>query len=223
MKNSYTIIPDYLMDLDLNLTEIVALATIVGFCQDGESDFHGSYSYLARKCKIERRSAMRVIARLQEKGLIMKTETITNGVKSCSIRLTDMALEPSSEVVTECHQGGDRMSPEVVTECHQGGDRMSPGVVTECHPIINIENKIKGGSAHALAPAPARARKNFIAPNIDEVTSYFQEKGFKSDPVQFWTYWENHDWVLNGGRKMKDWQLAAINWETKEDRYRRER
>ena len=220
MKNSYTIIPDYLMDLDLNLTEIVALATIAGFCQDGESDFHGSYSYLARKCKIERRSAMRVIARLVDKGLISKTETITNGVKSCSIRLTDIA-QVSSEVVTERHQGGDRMAPGVVTECHQGGDRMSPGVVTECHPKINIDNKekIKSNSAHA----PARARETFIAPNIDEVSAYFNEKGFKSDPVQFWTYWENHDWVLKGGRKMKDWQLAAINWESQEEKYRRDR
>ena len=70
MDKTYTIIPDFMLDYDLNMTEIVALAVIYGFCQDGKSDFHGSYNYLARKCKIERRSAMRIVGRLEQKGYV---------------------------------------------------------------------------------------------------------------------------------------------------------
>lgn len=73
MDKTYTIIPDFMLDYDLNMTEIVALAVIYGFCQDGKSDFHGSYGYLARKCKIEKRSAMRIVGRLERKGYVTRT------------------------------------------------------------------------------------------------------------------------------------------------------
>ena len=56
--DTYTIIPDSFLDLDLTLTEAVILSVIHGFCQDGESDFHGSYAYLARKAKIQRRQTI---------------------------------------------------------------------------------------------------------------------------------------------------------------------
>lgn len=130
MDKTYTIIPDFMLDYDLTLSETVALAVIYGFCQDGESDFHGSYSYLARKIKIERRSAMRIVERLIAKGLVEKQVQEVKGVKSCSFRTTFKGGDRMSPVVTQSHQGGDRMSPG-------GGDRMSPNNIS----IENIKEK----------------------------------------------------------------------------------
>lgn len=127
--DTYTIIPDSFLDLDLTLTEAVILSVIYGFCQDGESDFHGSYAYLARKAKMQRRSAMRIVSRLEEMGLVSKEVREVNGVKSCSMRTTLGGGDRVSPVVTECHRGGDRVSLG-------GGDRVSPN-------NIDIENKEK--------------------------------------------------------------------------------
>ena len=131
MEKTYTIVPDFLLDYDLSLVETVALAVIYGFCQDGKSDFHGSYNYIARKCKVARRSAMRIVDRLAEKGYIRKEIRDINGVRSCSITTT--------------FRGGDRMSP-VVTLCHRGGDRVSPGGGDPASPNNiyrdNIDEKI---------------------------------------------------------------------------------
>lgn len=197
MDKTYTIIPDFMLDYDLNMTEIVALAVIYGFCQDGKSDFHGSYNYLARKCKIERRSAMRIVGRLEQKGYVTRTLSEVGGVKFCSISTT--------------FKGSDRKSP-VVTESHRGGDIVSSGVVTESHPIINRDNKeiIKRGSA-------------FAPPTRDQVREFFRERKFNSDPDAFWLHFENCNWKLSSGRgaKMKDWRLAAISWEKRENQFKR--
>jgi hypothetical protein len=136
--DTYTIIPDSFLDLDLTITETVILSVIHGFCQDGESDFHGSYTYLARKAKIERRSAMRIVARLEAKGLVRKEIRDDNGVKTCSMRTSLQGGDLVSPVVTECHRGGDRVSLG-------GGDRVSPN-------NIDIENirKIKN-----ISPSPS--------------------------------------------------------------------
>ena len=88
MDKTYTIIPDFLLDYDLTLSETVALAVIYGFCQDGESDFHGSYNYLARKCRCSRQWAIEIVASLVKKGLVQKEVTESKGVKSCSYRVT---------------------------------------------------------------------------------------------------------------------------------------
>lgn len=86
MDNTYTIIPDFMLDYDLNMTETVALAVIYGFCQDGKSDFHGSYSYLARKCKCSRQWAIELVASLVKKGYVSKRIKEINGVKVCHLR-----------------------------------------------------------------------------------------------------------------------------------------
>ena len=138
MDKTYTIIPDFMLDYDLNMTEIVALAVIYGFCQDGKSDFHGSYNYLARKCKIERRSAMRIVGRLEQKGYVTRTLSEVGGVKFCSISTTFKGSDRKSPVVTESHQGSDIVSLG-------GSDRKSPN-------IIDIENIDKRKNNPLISP-----------------------------------------------------------------------
>lgn len=133
MDNTYTIIPDFLLDYDLSLAETVALAVIYGFCQDGGSDFHGSYSYLARKCKVTRSWVVKIINSLVEKGLISKEVKEVGDVKSCSFRVT--------------FGGGVENTPGVVYKIHQGGVENTPGGGVESTPnniyIENIDDNIK--------------------------------------------------------------------------------
>ena len=86
MDQTYTIIPDFMLDYDLTMAETVALAVIHGFCQDGSSDFHGSYNYLARKCKCSRQWAIEIVASLVKKGYVSKKVEVNNGIKTCSLR-----------------------------------------------------------------------------------------------------------------------------------------
>lgn len=133
-NDTYTIIPDSFLDLDLTLAETVILATIHGFCQDGESDFHGGYSYLARKAKVTRSWAIKMVGRLVSLGLVKKDVREVGGVKSTSIRTT---------------LGGGVLTTPLVYSLHQGGVLTTPGggvLTTPNNKVIdnniNINNNI---------------------------------------------------------------------------------
>ena len=111
MDKTYTIIPDFLLDYDLTLSETVALAVIYGFCQDGESDFHGSYNYLARKCRCSRQWAIEIVASLVKKGLVQKEVTESKGVKSCSYRVSFRGSQESLLPVKKVDRGSQESLP----------------------------------------------------------------------------------------------------------------
>ena len=73
-KERYLIIPEWMLDLGLNASELHAYALIWGFCQDGESDYHGSASYVARWCGVRREAAVRILRKLTDMGLLLKTD-----------------------------------------------------------------------------------------------------------------------------------------------------
>ena len=74
MQERYLIIPEWMLDLGLNTAERDAYALVWGFCQDGESDYHGSVSYVARWCGVRREAAVRILRKLTDMGLLRKTE-----------------------------------------------------------------------------------------------------------------------------------------------------
>ena len=74
MQERYLIIPEWMLDLGLNTAERDAYALVWGFCQDGESDYHGSASYVARWCGVRREAAVRILRKLTDMGLLRKTE-----------------------------------------------------------------------------------------------------------------------------------------------------
>ena len=74
MKNNqfYVVQGWMLNELGLTGNELVCYATIYGFCQDGESVFRGTATYIAECVGCARESAVRILKRLTEDGLIVK-------------------------------------------------------------------------------------------------------------------------------------------------------
>lgn len=112
-EKGYTVIPDWMLDLDLDIYEVIILAVIYGFSQDGDSSFTGSQNYLARKAKCSRRKVTIVLPKLVELGLVKKEDVSIQGIRLCRYRVC---------------------IPFTGCECHaQGG--------CECHAHNNIDNK----------------------------------------------------------------------------------
>nr|DAL57445.1 MAG TPA_asm: helix-turn-helix domain protein [Caudoviricetes sp.] len=80
METGYTVVQDWMLELDLDLRSTFAFAIIYGFSQDGISVFSGTHKYLANKCKCSRRTIIDVLQKLEEKGYIEKIEKVVNGV-----------------------------------------------------------------------------------------------------------------------------------------------
>lgn len=73
-QDRYIVIQEWMKDLDLTPSELLAYALIWGFCQDGESDYHGSLAYIAGWCKVKERQAREILRKLTAAGHITKVE-----------------------------------------------------------------------------------------------------------------------------------------------------
>lgn len=71
-KERYIVTLESMLDLPLNASELLAYSLIWGFCQDGESDFHGSEAYVARWCRVTPRQARAILRKLTDEGYIIK-------------------------------------------------------------------------------------------------------------------------------------------------------
>ena len=63
-------------ELGLKGNELIIYAIIAGFSQDGESNFHGSLSYLSEWTNTSKQTVINCLISLQDKGLIIKNEFI---------------------------------------------------------------------------------------------------------------------------------------------------
>ena len=59
----------------------------------------------------------------------------------------------------------------------------------------------------------SKPQKQCTPPSVDDVRQYCAERGNGIDAEYFVAYYENRDWKLTNGKKMKDWRLAVVTWE----------
>ena len=90
-------------------------------------------------------------------------------------------------------------------------------------PYTETPTHIKYLSNKVLNKSNTKRGSAFAPPTRDQVREFFRERKFNSDPDAFWLHFENCNWKLSSGRgaKMKDWRLAAISWEKRENQFKR--
>lgn len=146
--DNYFVIHGWMINrLGLKGSELQLYAIIYGFSQADGQQFHGGLQYLADWTNITKRN---VIARLQslvDKGLLIKTDVYTNGVKTCEYRcVIERPPDETSPVVTKHHRGGDETSSEVVTKHHRGGDETSTNKEIYKELDKEVDKEDKGGT-----------------------------------------------------------------------------
>ena len=83
---SFVTIQDWMLDLGLNGSELMAYAVICSFGQDGKW-FQGSASYLGWWMGTKRKATViDTLSSLVEKGLVQKRERMDGGVRRCDYR-----------------------------------------------------------------------------------------------------------------------------------------
>ena len=90
----FVLVQDWMFDLGLNPSEVIAVAVIYGFTQDGQHTCHVSLPYFQRRCCIDKRNVIKLLSRLEEYG-ILKVERRPGKMNEYSLDF---------EVVTKRHQ-----------------------------------------------------------------------------------------------------------------------
>ena len=92
-NDNYINIQGWMYKLGLTkLNELNAYAIIHGFSQDAESVYKGGYSYMADLLLCDKRTVMRILTELENKGLIIKSQKEINGVKFNRYKVSDYSL-----------------------------------------------------------------------------------------------------------------------------------
>ena len=111
-KQSYISLLDWMVEkYHLKGNELIAYALIYGFSQDGESEYKGSYAYLCKWLGVDRATAIRILKRLESKGLLTKRQTLANG----KVANQWVAETPEALDVTPA---GPKTSPKFVAAQH---------------------------------------------------------------------------------------------------------
>lgn len=135
----FVLLQDWMFDLGLNPSEVIAVAVIYGFTQDGQHTCHASLPYLQRRCCIDKRNIIKLLSRLEEKG-ILKVERRPGKMNEYSLDF---------EVVTKRHPCQNVTRDEKA----KSGDVSSS--LSPLHPPIPNNKDNKYTTVGACAPAPA--------------------------------------------------------------------
>ena len=54
--------------------------------------------------------------------------------------------------------------------------------------------------------------KSFSPPSLEEVQDYVKEKNLSVDPVRFYNYFSEGNWVDSKGNKVKNWKQKILTW-----------
>ena len=65
-------------------------------------------------------------------------------------------------------------------------------------------------------PEGKTKNKKFIAPSLDEVKSYIQEKHYSVDASKFYDYYEEMGWCDIKGNPVKNWKGKIVTWESRD-------
>ncbi len=123
---SYYIVHGWMMtELGLRGNELTMYAIIYGFSQDGHSEFSGSISYIMEWLGCSRPTAIKTLANLVERGLIVKSST-NNGVE-CNTYRAVLDLPKNDGVLP----GGSKENLPVIGKktLPVSGKKTLPGVV----------------------------------------------------------------------------------------------
>ncbi len=241
----FVVIQDWMFDLGLNISEVVAVAVIYGFTQDGRHTCHASLAYFQRRCCLTKRGALKMLARLEGSGLVKVSRAsgkeneyeidfeVVNKVHQCNNCTGELSsqsgelsslLSPSSphtplttpilkeikEINAHTREGAaGSTSPATEKEGQNEATLFDTGEQTSsCGQAASSQGKKKGQKSCA---AP------FVPPTLAEVREYIEKvRRSPIDPVAFFAHYENNDWRLSSGRRMKDWRLAVVTWERRD-------
>lgn len=190
-RDNYIVVQGWMVtDLHLKGTELLVYACIYGFSQSEGQVFTGSPQYLAEWANSTTRSVYTALKTLCDKNLIIKKETITNGVKFCEYR------------VNEKFSGDMKKFQKRVKKFQKPDEKISTAYTLK-------DNIDKDNIEDNIVKAPA---KRFTPPSVDQVAEYCKERRNGVDAQRFVDYYASNGWKV-GRNAMKDWKAAVRTWE----------
>ena len=157
--NNYFVVHGWMINrLELKGIDLRLYAIIYGFSQQDGQKYHGNLQYLIDWTNSSKSTVLRSLQTLVEKGLLIKTDFITNGVKTCEYHCNLDFPRYQNDT-----GGGIKMTPGRCQNDTGGGIKMTPNNISD----KDIDNKKDKKGAAAPGPLPASEKKTTKKAKID--------------------------------------------------------
>lgn len=204
--NNFFVVHGWMINrLGLKGNELQLYAIIYGFSQAKDTEFTGSLQYLSDWVGITRQNALVRLQSLVEKGLLVKTDVFTNGVKTCKYTCV-------TETATGCYRNDNGGVTETATGCYRNSNAPVTETATNNIPDIHTDNIPDKKEIGVQAPSAPEKTTRFKPPTVEEVAAYCLERGNHVDAQRFVDYYTSNGW-MRGKTKIKDWRACVRTWE----------
>jgi hypothetical protein len=152
---------------------------------------NASKEYIGEFIGISRQTVQKIINNLIYKKLIIKVKfghLMTSEIWENEILQTKTV----KKVDTNCKESLQLTVKKVDTNCKES-----------LHNIYNIDT-INNNSIHN--------NKKFIIPTLEQIKNYIIINDYNVDPVYFYKYFTEGNWIDSEGKKVKNWKQKIITW-----------
>lgn len=199
-------------ELELSGSELIVYGLIWGFSQAEGQWCTASQAYIARWANITTRGLIKILNKLEEKGLLIKEKNVCKKGFECKYRAIRPGAEKQDSDVNKVHIRCEQSSYPDVNKVQVRYEQSSHN---------NIEDNIDYNIAD-IKENKKRKTEPFKKPTLEEVTAYIQERKSPIDSERFYAYYESVGWIV-GKKPMKNWKMAVITWEKRLEAERKEK
>ena len=237
-NDTYIVIPSWAVTkLGLKGNSLLIYSLIYGFCQDGESCFHGSLEYIQEWTRSTRQGVINSIKDLVNKGLIIKESGFPNNryyvnkklltnCKSCNCKQILQMNEDSSK--KSLHNNIDNISISKDIDIYNSEDKSTTTTLEknkyiqnkEIQSLIDDVVEYMNSVCHSHFRSSSSGTKKFIKSRIKEGYSFndfkdvidFKWKEWGENPVKFSTGQMSDTYIRPStlfGNKFEEYLQAA--------------
>jgi len=219
-KHNHITVPGFaVVELGLSGNELLCYSLILGFTQDGESEFYGSLNYVSSALNVTRQNAKKIIDRLIARGFIEKREIFYSGVKFCHYIARVPNNNGVAEIATGCCRNSNGGVAEIATNNtdrninNKDNDKenalFSPATIEAITPEGEKERKV--AQKERKTAEPLCLFENSRYNDIELFKASFEGPEFADVDLDYYFH-SVADWSSSKGAKKRDWIATARNF-----------
>lgn len=211
----HLVITEEMRALGLSGNDLMVFALIYGFSQNGQGCFYGSLPYICETCGISRRTAIYILNNLVKYELIIKNESIQNGVKRVFYQVNTGSAK-IAQVVQKLHNGSAEIAPNNIKDIN-----ISPTEINNKGKRFDFKNSlIEIGVSPEVADDWMQVRKAKRASNTEtafrRIKNEIDKSGLSANEcitIAVARSWQGFqaDWVANQQRSRPAGRMSVLD------------
>lgn len=222
----------------VDYVKLMIFAYIYSFSRDGKSKWYGKQQTLAKMVGCGEKAMYQKLKEMVDDGLIIKEEVQLYGMfhhNNYWVNLDNIVIPSEttpmvsetpamvSENTSMDSENTNNKSNYKSIDNSINSDIYDSTTSNESEEVLNPSSSLIKNNIDIDKGASSRRPPNIqVIPTREEVREYFNKKGFKSNPDDFYDWYEAGDWKNDNGSFIR-WKQKAISWDKREYKSKEQR